>query len=104
MNNHIAVQIFMYTAAAFAVLGALGAAFSKNPIRGAMSLLVLVLSIAVMFLSLHAEFLAFIQLIVYAGAIVTAISISVDKAVPAGVTVDADCKASLLAQPPERKP
>ena len=41
---------------------------------------------------------------VYAGAIVTAISISVDKAVPAGVTVDADCKASLLAQPPERKP
>jgi NADH-quinone oxidoreductase subunit J len=70
MNNHIPAQIFMYIAAAFAVFGALGAAFSKNPIRGAMSLLVLILSIAVMFLSLHAEFLAFIQLIVYAGAIV----------------------------------
>ena len=60
----------MSVAAAFAVFGALGAAFSKNPIRGAMGLLVLILSIAVMFLSLHAEFLAFIQLIVYAGAIV----------------------------------
>ncbi len=70
MNQHLPAQIFMYTAAAFAVFGALGAAFSKNPIRGAMGLLVLILSIAVMFLSLHAEFLAFIQLIVYAGAIV----------------------------------
>lgn len=41
---------------------------------------------------------------VYAGAIVTAIAISVDKAIPAGVTVDADCKASLLANPAEKKP
>lgn len=41
---------------------------------------------------------------VYAGGIVTVISISVDKAVPAGVTVDADCKASLLAQPTEQRP
>lgn len=41
---------------------------------------------------------------VYAGAIVTAISISVDKAIPAGVTVDADCKASLLANPQEKRP
>ena len=42
----------------------------SNPIRGAMGLLLLILSVAGLFLALHAQFLAAIQLIVYAGAIV----------------------------------
>jgi NADH-quinone oxidoreductase subunit J len=56
--------------ALLAVAGALGVVLSKNPIRGAMGLLLLILSVAGLFLALHAQFLAAIQLIVYAGAIV----------------------------------
>jgi NADH-quinone oxidoreductase subunit J len=53
-----------------AVLGAFVTVSNPNPIRGAMGLLLMIVSIAGLFLSLHAQFLAAIQLIVYAGAIV----------------------------------
>ena len=53
-----------------AVLGAFLTVSNPNPIRGAMGLLLMILSIAGLFLALHAQFLAAIQLIVYAGAIV----------------------------------
>jgi NADH-quinone oxidoreductase subunit J len=53
-----------------AVLGAFVTVSNPNPIRGAMGLLLMILSIAGLFLALHAQFLAAIQLIVYAGAIV----------------------------------
>ena len=62
--------IYFYTCAAVALLGALGTVIAKNPIRGAMWLMVTIISVAGIFLALHAHFLAAIQLIVYAGAIV----------------------------------
>jgi NADH-quinone oxidoreductase subunit J len=61
---------YFYLCAALAVLGALATVSAKNPIRGAMGLLLMILAIAGLFLALHAQFLAMIQLIVYAGAIV----------------------------------
>src|SRR5271154_5128863 len=61
---------YFYACALLALLGALGVVFSKNPIRSAMGLLMLILSVAGLFLSLHAQFLAAVQLIVYAGAII----------------------------------
>lgn len=63
-------QAYFWICAALAVIGALAAVAAKNPIRGAMGLLLMILSIAGLFLALHAQFLAAIQLIVYAGAIV----------------------------------
>jgi NADH-quinone oxidoreductase subunit J len=66
----IAGTIYFYACALMAVAGALGVVVSKNPIRSAMGLLLLILSVAGLFLALHAQFLAAIQLIVYAGAIV----------------------------------
>jgi NADH-quinone oxidoreductase subunit J len=63
-------QAYFYFCALLAVLGAVAVVASKNPIRGAMGLLGMILSIAGLFLALHAQFLAAIQLIVYAGAIV----------------------------------
>jgi NADH-quinone oxidoreductase subunit J len=63
-------DIYFFVCAAFAVGGALGVVTSKGAIRGAMGLLLLILSVAGLFLSLRAQFLAAIQLIVYAGAIV----------------------------------
>jgi NADH-quinone oxidoreductase subunit J len=63
-------NVYFDLCAALAVAGALAVVVSKNPIRGAMGLLLLILSVAGLFLALHAQFLAAIQLIVYAGAIV----------------------------------
>src|ERR1019366_9926718 len=62
--------IYFYVCALPALAGALSVVIAKNPIRGAMGLLALILSIAGLFLALHAQFLAAIQVIVYAGAIV----------------------------------
>jgi NADH-quinone oxidoreductase subunit J len=61
---------YFYLCGFFAVLGALIAIAAANPIRGAMGLLLMILSVAGLYLALHAQFLAAIQLIVYAGAIV----------------------------------
>ncbi len=52
------------------VLGALAVVLAKNPIRGAVGLLTTIVGIAGLFLRLNAQFLAAIQLIVYAGAVV----------------------------------
>jgi NADH-quinone oxidoreductase subunit J len=67
--NWLALAYF-YILAALAVSGALTVALAKNAIRAAMGLLLLILSLAGLFLSLRAQFLAVIQLIVYAGAVV----------------------------------
>jgi NADH-quinone oxidoreductase subunit J len=61
---------YFWLCAALALAGAIATVASKNPIRGAMGLLLLILSVAGLFFALHAQFLAVIQLIVYAGAIV----------------------------------
>jgi NADH-quinone oxidoreductase subunit J len=63
-------QAYFYACALLAVGGALAVVIAKNPIRGAMGLLLMILAIAGIFLALYAQFLAAIQLIVYAGAIV----------------------------------
>jgi NADH-quinone oxidoreductase subunit J len=64
------VDAYFFTCAALAMGGAISVVASKNPIRSAMGLLLLILSVAGLFLALHAQFLAAVQLIVYAGAIV----------------------------------
>jgi len=61
---------YFYVCALLAVGGAVSVVAAKNPIRCAMGLLLTILSVAGLFLALHAQFLAAIQLIVYAGAIV----------------------------------
>jgi NADH-quinone oxidoreductase subunit J len=61
---------YFYACAGLGLAGALAVVLAKNPIRGAMGLLLLILCVAGLFLSLQAQFLAAIQLIVYAGAIV----------------------------------
>ncbi len=52
------------------LVGALSVIIAKNPIRGAVGLLTTIVGIAGLFLRLNAQFLAAIQLIVYAGAVV----------------------------------
>lgn len=52
------------------VIGALGTILARNPVRGAVGLLTTIVGIAGLFLKLSAQFLAAVQLIVYAGAVV----------------------------------
>jgi len=62
-----AVVFFVF--AAVAVVSALGLVLRRNPIHGALFLVVNLGSIAVMYVLLDAQFLAAAQVIVYAGAI-----------------------------------
>jgi NADH-quinone oxidoreductase subunit J len=52
-----------------AVAGALNLLFQRHPINSALSLVIVMMSLAVLYWSLGAEFLAAAQVIVYAGAI-----------------------------------
>lgn len=70
MNSETLKVVYFYVCAAVAVAGALFTVGAINPIRGAMGLLLTICGIAALFLSLHAEFLAAVQIIVYAGAVV----------------------------------
>ncbi|HWZ51483.1 MAG TPA: NADH-quinone oxidoreductase subunit J [Granulicella sp.] len=54
---------------AVAVAGALNLLFQRHPINSALSLVVVMMSLAVLYWSLGAEFLAAAQVIVYSGAI-----------------------------------
>ena len=58
---------FLFAGAA--VLGALNLILQRHPIHSALSLILVMASLAVLYLLLGAEFIAAIQLIVYAGAI-----------------------------------
>jgi len=62
--------VFFGVCALLVLLGGVGTVAAKNPIRGAMGLLTTIVGIAGMYLQLSAEFLAVVQMIVYAGAIV----------------------------------
>jgi NADH-quinone oxidoreductase subunit J len=62
--------LFFGVCSLLVLLGGIITVAAKNPIRGAMGLLGSILGIAGMYLQLHAEFLAAIQVIVYAGAVV----------------------------------
>lgn len=62
--------IFFCVCALVSFVGALVTIIAKNPIRGAVGLLATILGIAGLFMLLNAQFLAAIQLIVYAGAVV----------------------------------
>jgi len=63
-------NVFFALCTIAALVGALCTVLAKNPIRGAMGLLLTITAIAGLFLKLNAQFLAAIQLIVYAGAVV----------------------------------
>lgn len=63
-------NVFFCLCSLVSLVGAVGTVISRNPIRSAVGLLTCILGIAGLFLMLSAQFLAAIQLIVYAGAVV----------------------------------
>ena len=63
-------KIVFFIAAAACLGGALGVILSKNPVHSALSLVGTLFGIAIHFVNLGAHFLAAVQVVVYAGAIV----------------------------------
>jgi NADH-quinone oxidoreductase subunit J len=57
-------------AAAVIIIGSLGVVTSRNPVHAALSLVMTLFGVAVLFIEQQADFLAAVQIIVYAGAIV----------------------------------
>jgi NADH-quinone oxidoreductase subunit J len=62
-------QIIFYLLAACAVAGGVGVIGFRNPINAALSLLGTFLAVAGLFVLMHAEFLAAVQIFVYAGGV-----------------------------------
>jgi NADH-quinone oxidoreductase subunit J len=63
-------QGLFYLSALLAIAGALGTVASKSAIRAAMSLMTTIFGIAGLYVTLSAQLLAAIQIMVYAGAVV----------------------------------
>jgi NADH-quinone oxidoreductase subunit J len=65
------IEVFVFAIAAVIVVGgAVGVVLSANPVHAALSLVATLFGIAVLFVAQDAHFLAAVQVIVYAGAIV----------------------------------
>ena len=65
------MELFVFVCASIMILvGAIGVVVRSNPVHAALSLVLTLFGVAVMFVAQHAEFLAAVQVIVYAGAIV----------------------------------
>ena len=64
------MEIGFFVMALIIVVSAIGVVVSKNPIHSALCLVANLLTVAAIFASLDAHFLATVQIIVYAGAIV----------------------------------
>ncbi|MFN0088961.1 MAG: NADH-quinone oxidoreductase subunit J [Acidimicrobiales bacterium] len=62
--------VVFIVAAAIILLSALGVVLSANPVHAALSLVATLFGVAVLFIAQDAQFLAAVQVIVYAGAIV----------------------------------
>ena len=62
-------QVLFFVAAIGALGGAIGVVLVRNPFFSVLALVAHLLSLAVLFLLLHAEFVAAGQVVVYAGAV-----------------------------------
>ena len=57
--------------ASLLILGALIVVFAKNPVHNAMGLVLTLTSLAILYIALNATFVAMVQMLVYAGAVMT---------------------------------
>ena len=63
------MEVVFYIAAAVAIIAGIGVVLQRTPVYSALALIVVLCALAVIYLLLGAEFMAVVQVIVYAGAI-----------------------------------
>lgn len=61
--------LFFYTVAGIAIFGALGVLLARHPVYAILSLVVTLFALSALFVALNAYFVAVIQILVYAGAV-----------------------------------
>ncbi len=61
--------VFFFLLAAVAIVSALGMLLSRNPVHSALSLILNLFCVAGLYLTLNAQFIGVVQVLVYAGAI-----------------------------------
>ncbi|HEY4716891.1 MAG TPA: NADH-quinone oxidoreductase subunit J [bacterium] len=71
------MNISFYIFGALAIMGAVMLLFQKNPVSAALSLLLVLISTACIYILLGAHLLAFLQIILYAGAIMVLFVIAI---------------------------
>lgn len=67
VSPDIVAAVLFYIFAAMSVFSAIGVVLSRNIVRTAICLLMALLGVGGLYMSLHAEFIAAVQLVVYAG-------------------------------------
>ena len=63
--------LIFFLPASILIIGALIVVFAKNPVHNAMGLVMTLVSLAIIYITLNATFVAMVQMLVYAGAVMT---------------------------------
>ena len=63
--------LLFFAPASLMIIGALIVIFAKNPVHNAMGLVMTLVSLAIIYITLNATFVAMVQMLVYAGAVMT---------------------------------
>jgi NADH-quinone oxidoreductase subunit J len=63
--------LIFFLPASILIAGALIVVFAKNPVHNAMGLVMTLISLAIIYITLNATFVAMVQMLVYAGAVMT---------------------------------
>ena len=63
--------LLFFAPASLVIIGALIVIFARNPVHNAMGLVMTLVSLAIIYITLNATFVAMVQMLVYAGAVMT---------------------------------
>ena len=63
--------LLFFAPASLIIIGALIVVFARNPVHNAMGLVMTLVSLAIIYITLNATFVAMVQMLVYAGAVMT---------------------------------
>ena len=63
--------LLFFAPASLIIIGALIVIFAKDPVHNAMGLVLTLVSLAIIYITLNATFVAMVQMLVYAGAVMT---------------------------------
>ena len=63
--------LLFFAPASLIIIGALIVIFARNPVHNAMGLVLTLVSLAIIYITLNATFVAMVQMLVYAGAVMT---------------------------------
>ena len=64
-------SLLFFAPASLIIIGALIVIFARNPVHNAMGLVMTLVSLAIIYITLNATFVAMVQMLVYAGAVMT---------------------------------